>query len=102
MKWKLINVSGHMTKMAAMPIYGKIIEKKPSEPMDWLPWNLVCSIGVLGPIVVYSNDDWLDLNPIYIKVKFGHIYFCMGKSGNCYFFWKLMLPVNFNFVFAIN
>ena len=46
---------GHMTNMAAMPIYGKIIKKKtnkkqPSspEPMDWLSWNLECSIGGLG------------------------------------------------------
>ena len=30
---------------------------------------------------------WLcvDLDPFYIKVKFGHIGFCMGKSENYYF-----------------
>ena len=47
--------------------------------MDWLPWNLECSIGVSGPIVVYSNDDWLDLDPICIKVKFGSYAFVWEK-----------------------
>ena len=36
---------GHMTKMAAMPIYGKNLKKSSSlEPKGWWPWNLVCSI----------------------------------------------------------
>ena len=39
------NELGHMTNMAAMPIYGKNRKKSSSpEPMDWWPWNLVCSI----------------------------------------------------------
>ena len=29
---------------------------------------------------------WVDLDPFYTKVKFGHIGFCMGKSENYYFF----------------
>ena len=34
-----------MTKMAAMPIYGKNLKKSSSsEPFDRWPWNLVCSI----------------------------------------------------------
>ena len=34
-----------MTKMAAMPIYGKNLKKSSSpEPIDRWPWNLVCSI----------------------------------------------------------
>ena len=56
--------------------------------MDWLPWNLVCSIGISGPIVVYSNDDWLDLDPIYIQVKFGAYAFVWEKKVAVYF-WKL-------------
>ena len=28
---------------------------------------------------------WVDLDPFYAKVKFGHIGFCMGKSENYYF-----------------
>ena len=40
------NELGHMTNMAAMPIYGRKTLKKSSspEPIDWWPWNLVCSI----------------------------------------------------------
>ena len=64
--------------------------------------KFVCSIGVSGPIVVYSNVDWLDLDTIYIKVKFGRICVCTGKKVETVIFWKLLLPVNFNFVFAIN
>ena len=36
--------TGLMTKMAAMPIYGKTL-KKSSFPKGRWPWNLVCSIG---------------------------------------------------------
>ena len=28
---------------------------------------------------------WVDLDPFYAKIKFGHIGFCMGKSENYYF-----------------
>ena len=41
-----INGPGHMTKMAAMPIYGKNLKKSSSpEPEGRFPRNLVCSIG---------------------------------------------------------
>ena len=41
-----INGAGHMTKMAAMPIYGKNLKKSSSpEPAGRFPRNLVCSIG---------------------------------------------------------
>ena len=36
------NCTGHMTKMATMPIYGK-------NQGQW-PWDLVCSIADVGPI----------------------------------------------------
>ena len=40
------NGPGHMTKMAAMSICGKNLEKSSSpEPKGWWPWKLVCSIG---------------------------------------------------------
>ena len=36
----------HMTKLAAMPIYGKNLKKSYSlEPKGRWPWKLVCSIG---------------------------------------------------------
>ena len=39
-----INELGHMTNMAAMPIYVKNFKKSSSpEPIDRWPWNLVCS-----------------------------------------------------------
>ena len=44
-----INSTGHMVKMAAMPIYGKTLEISSSlEPKDQWPWDLVCSIGDVG------------------------------------------------------
>ena len=40
------NGLGHMTKMAAMPIYGKNLKKSSSlEPKGRWPWKLVCSFG---------------------------------------------------------
>ena len=35
---------------------------------------------------------WVDLDTFYAKVKFGDIGFCMGKSENYLFFWKLLQP----------
>ena len=41
-----INDPGHMTKMAATPIYGKPLQKSSSpEPAGRFSRNLVCSIG---------------------------------------------------------
>ena len=45
-----------MTKMAAMPIYGKNPSKSSPEPASPFPRNLVCSIGDSCPSVC-SNDD---------------------------------------------
>ena len=40
------NDPGHMTKMAAMPIYAKNLKQSSSlEPNSRRSWNLVCSIG---------------------------------------------------------
>ena len=44
----------HLTKLAAMPIYGKNLKKSSSlEPKGRWPWKLVCSIG-------YSSTSKLD------------------------------------------
>ena len=40
---------GHMTKMAATPIYGKNPLKSSLEPEGRCPWDLACSIGDVGP-----------------------------------------------------
>ena len=40
-----INELSHTINMVAMPIYGKNLKKSSSpESIDWLGWNLVCSI----------------------------------------------------------
>ena len=82
------NELGHMTNMAAMPIYGKNIKKSSSpEPTDRWHWNLhvALSMGVVPRL--FKLWPWVDLNPFYAKVIFGHIGFCMGKSENDFFFW---------------
>ena len=43
-----ISGPGHMTKMAAMPIYGKNHKKSSLEPVDRFQQNFVCSIGDSG------------------------------------------------------
>ena len=46
--------AGHMTKMAAMPIYGKTLQKSSSpEAVDRFSRNLVCSIGDPGVTLTY-------------------------------------------------
>ena len=46
-----INDPGHMTKMAAMPIYGKNLKQSSSpEPAGRFPRNLVCIIGDSSPL----------------------------------------------------
>ena len=40
-----VNGPGHMTKMAAMPIYDKNLLKSPPEPEVLWSWNMACSIG---------------------------------------------------------
>ena len=77
------NELGHMTSMAAMPIYGKNLKKSSSpEPIDWWPWNLVCSIVYASTTKVVQIMTLGYRDPFYAKVKFGHIGFCMGKSKN--------------------
>ena len=51
-----INELGHMTNMAAMPIYGKNLKKSSSpEPIDRWPWNLVCSIVYAGATKIVQS-----------------------------------------------
>ena len=77
------NGLGHMTKMTAIPIYGKNLKKSSSpEPIDWWPWNLVCSIvyASTSKVIQIITLSWPCL--FYAKVKFIYIGFCMGKSEN--------------------
>ena len=45
-----IYCTGHMTKMATMPLYGRNPFNISSlEPKGQWPWDLACSIGDVGP-----------------------------------------------------
>ena len=84
-----INELGHMTNMAAMPIYGKNLKKSSSpEPIDPWPWNLVCSIMYVSTTKVVQIKSLVWPLPILRQDQFGHIGFWMGKSENYLFFFK--------------
>ena len=74
--WEVcLNGPGHMTKMAAMPIYGKILK-------NLLLWNqkadgLETWYAALGAQVLQSFIQMMTL--FYGNVKFGPLCFCMGK-----------------------
>ena len=77
-----------MTNMATMPIYGKNLKESSSpEAIDGWPWNLVCSIFHIKVLpALFKLWPWVELDLFYVKVKFGHIGFWMGKSENYLFF----------------
>ena len=86
------NELGHMTNMATMPIYGKNLKKtSPLEPMDDLE-TLYEALSMQVLPKLFKLLPWVDLDTFYAKVKFGDIGFCMGKSENYLFFWKLLQP----------
>ena len=88
---------GHITKMAALPIYGK----KPSkiftpELVDWFPRNLVCCIGDSCPSYLFKWWSWVDLDLFYGKVKFGNIGLIYSKKWKPVDFSELLQPVTWN------
>ena len=77
------NELGHITNIAAIHKYGKNLKKSfPPEPIDRWLWNLVCSKFYARLPRLFKLWPWVNLDPIYAMVKFGHIGFCMGKSEN--------------------
>ena len=76
------NELGHMTNMAARPIYGKNLEKSNPEPIDPWPWNLVCSIMYVSTTKVVKIKSLVWPWPILRQGQSGHIGFWMGKSEN--------------------
>ena len=81
------NELGHMTKMAAMPIYGKNLKNLLLQNQltnDLVTWYVALCMWILPRL--FKLSPWVDLDPFYAKVKFGHIGFCMGKSENYLFF----------------
>ena len=81
------NEFGHMTNMAAMPIYGKNLKKSSTpEAIDqWLEtWCVALSMRLLPRL--FKLGPWVDLDLFYMKVKFGYIGFCMEESEIYLFF----------------
>ena len=75
-----INGPGHMTKMAAMPIYGKTLKSlllQNQKSYDLETWHV--ALGTQALQSLYKWWPWVDLDLFYGKVKFGSLCFCMGK-----------------------
>ena len=72
------NGPGHMTKMAAMPIYGKNLKKSFHQKADDLEtWYAASGARVLPSLFKWC--PWVDLDLFYGKVKFDPLCFSMGK-----------------------
>ena len=79
---------GHMTKMAAMPIYGKNPSKillLQNRQADFHETWYVAS-GTPAHHSLFKWWPWSDPDLFYGKVKFGNLGFSIGKSENCWFF----------------
>ena len=69
------NGPGHLTKVAAMSIYGKNLTNpllRNQKADDFETWYAASGAQVLP-------NSWVDLDLFYGKVKFGPLCFCMGK-----------------------
>ena len=87
------NELGHMTNMAAMPIYGKNLKKSSSpEPLDRWPWNLVSSIlyGSTTKIVQIMTLGWPW--PILRQGQIRSHRLLNGKKWKLFIFWKVLQP----------
>ena len=88
-----INELGHMTNMAAMPIYGKNLKKCSfPEPIDPWPWNIVCSImyGSTTKVVQIMALGWP-----WPNIRQGQIWsdrLLYRKKWKLFNFWKLLQP----------
>ena len=73
------NGPGHMTKMAAMPIYGENIKKSSPEPKanNIETWYAASGARVLPSL--FKWWPWVDLDLFYGKIKFGPLCFCIAK-----------------------
>ena len=78
---------GHMTKMAAMPIYGKTLKNlllQNQKSYDFETWHVASGTQALQSLY----KCFVDLDLFYSKVKFGNLGFSLGKSENSGFFRK--------------
>ena len=80
------NELGHMTNMAAMPIYSKNLKKSSSpEPIDWWLWNLVCNIVYVSATKIVQS---MTLGWPWLILRRGQIWshrILYGKKGELLF-----------------
>ena len=91
------NDPGHMTKMAAMLVYGKNLKKSSSpEPKGRWPWNLVCSIGCSSTtkFVQMMTLSWPW--PILWQGQIWSLMLLYGKKEKQWIFQKLLSSVIWN------
>ena len=76
-----LNGPGHMAKVAAMPIYGKkilnlLLRNQKANGLE--TWYATLGVQVLSSL--FKLWPLVDLDLFYGKVKFGLLFFYMGKS----------------------
>ena len=84
------NGPGHLTKMAAMPIYGKNLKKSSLEPKGWWPWNLVCIIGCSSTIKFIQMMTLCWPWPILRQGQIWSLILLYGKKLKQWIFQKLL------------
>ena len=77
------NELGHMTNMPqclymVKTVKNLLLQKQQIDDLE--TWYVALSMQVLPRL--FKLRHWVNLDPFYAKVKFGHISFCMGKSEN--------------------
>ena len=78
-----------MTKMAAMPIYGKNLKKSSSpEPIDRWLWNLACSIVYAGTTKIVQSMTLGWPWPILRQCQILAHRLLYGKKWKLFFFWN--------------
>ena len=79
---------GHITKMAAMPIYGKNPFKNLHLRNRWTDFRETWYVASVTPAhhSLFKLWPWVDLDLLNGKVKFGNKGLSIGKSENCWFF----------------
>ena len=94
--------AGHMTKMAATPIYGKKPSKKlllRSGRADFHETWYV-ALGTPAHNNLFKWWPWSDIDLFYGKVKFGILAFSKGKKWKEWIFQKQLQPVTWKVVVA--